>query len=50
MPVCHQGVELDLSIGWDRELRHKDGAKEKGEEVGEVPSRMEADLARMITG
>ena len=50
MPVCHQGVESDLSIGWDRELCCEDGAKEKGEEVGEVPLRMEADLARMITG
>ena len=50
MPVCHQGVKSDLSIGWDRELSHEDGAKEKGEEVSEVPLRMEADLARMITG
>ena len=50
MPVYHRGVESDSSIGWDRELRREDGAKEKGEEVGEVPSRTEADLARMITG
>ena len=41
---------MDSSIGWDRELHHEDGVKEKGEEVGEVPLRMEADLARMITG
>ena len=46
MPVCHRGVESDSSIGWDRELRREDGAKEKGEEVVEEgPSRTEADLA-----
>ena len=47
--MCHQGVKLDSSTGWDEKLGCEDGAKEKGE-VGEVPLRMDTDLTRMITG